>query len=98
MMAGHLAPPQATLRPSNRFAMAKAAPVSPLAPVSFPEMPAIPGVRFATAEAGIRYKGRTDVLFLTLDEGTQAAGVFTSAKCPSDPVDWCRHALQGGKA
>jgi glutamate N-acetyltransferase/amino-acid N-acetyltransferase len=78
--------------------MAKASPVSPLAPASFPEMPAIPGVRFATAEAGIRYKGRTDVLFLMLDEGTEAAGVFTKSKCPSAPVDWCRQALQGGRA
>jgi glutamate N-acetyltransferase/amino-acid N-acetyltransferase len=78
--------------------MAKASPVSPLAPASFPEMPSIPGVRFATAEAGIRYKGRTDVLFLMLDEGTEAAGVFTKSKCPSAPVDWCRMALQGGRA
>src|SRR4051794_27857347 len=78
--------------------MAKASPVSPLAPASFPEMLSIPGVRFATAEAGIRYKGRTDVLFLMLDEGTEAAGVFTKSKCPSAPVDWCRMALQGGNA
>ena len=78
--------------------MAKAAPVSPLAPAAFPPMPAIPGVRFATAEAGIRYKGRTDVLLVALDKGTEAAGVFTRSKCPSAPVDWCREALKGGKA
>jgi glutamate N-acetyltransferase / amino-acid N-acetyltransferase len=78
--------------------MAKASPVSPLAPAAFPDMPAIPGVRFATAEAGIRYKGRTDVLFVALDEGTEAAGVFTTSKCPSAPVDWCRQALAGGRA
>jgi glutamate N-acetyltransferase/amino-acid N-acetyltransferase len=78
--------------------MAKPAPVSPLAPSAFPDMPPIEGVRFATAEAGIRYKGRTDVLFLMLDKGTQAAGVFTTSKCPSAPVDWCRKALEGGKA
>ena len=78
--------------------MAAAAPVSPLAPKSYPEAPAIRGVRFATAEAGIKYKGRTDVLLVLLDEGTEVAGVFTRSKCPSAPVDWCRRNLAGGKA
>ena len=55
----------------------KDVPVSPLAPKRQPKVPAVPGVRFATAEAGIRYKGRTDVLLVLLDEGSQAAGVFT---------------------
>jgi len=36
--------------------------VSPLAPTDVPDMPAISGVKLATAAAGIRYKGRTDVL------------------------------------
>ena len=61
-------------------------------------MPAIAGVRLATAEAGIRYKGRTDVLYVVLDEGTEVAGVFTRSRCPSAPVDWCRANLAGGKA
>jgi glutamate N-acetyltransferase/amino-acid N-acetyltransferase len=61
-------------------------------------MPAIAGVRLATAEAGIRYKGRTDVLYVALDEGTEVAGVFTRSRCPSAPVDWCRANLAGGKA
>ena len=72
--------------------------VSPLAPKSYPEMPAIAGVRLATAEAGIRYKGRTDVLYVALSEGTQVAGVFTRSRCPSAPVDWCRANLSGGSA
>jgi glutamate N-acetyltransferase / amino-acid N-acetyltransferase len=72
--------------------------ISPLAPQSYPDLPAIAGVRFATAEAGIRYKGRTDVLLAVMDKGTQAAGVFTRSKCPSAPVDWCRAKLKGGKA
>jgi glutamate N-acetyltransferase/amino-acid N-acetyltransferase len=72
--------------------------VSPLAPASFPTMPTIEGVAFATAEAGIRYRNRTDVLLVTLAEGTQAAGVFTRSKCPSAAVDWSRRVLQGGKA
>jgi glutamate N-acetyltransferase/amino-acid N-acetyltransferase len=61
-------------------------------------MPAIAGVRLATAEAGIRYKNRTDVLLAVMDKGTAVAGVFTRSKCPSAPVEWCRAKLKGGKA
>ncbi|MGY8665931.1 bifunctional glutamate N-acetyltransferase/amino-acid acetyltransferase ArgJ [Bradyrhizobium sp. UFLA05-109] len=72
--------------------------VSPLAPKHVPDMPVIAGVRLATAEAGIRYKNRTDVLLALLDKGTAVAGVFTRSKCPSAPVEWCRAKLKGGKA
>jgi glutamate N-acetyltransferase/amino-acid N-acetyltransferase len=72
--------------------------VSPLAPTDVPEMPAIAGVRLATAAAGIRYKNRTDVLLALFDPGTTVAGVFTKSKCPSAPVEWCRAKLKGGKA
>ncbi|WP_426612955.1 bifunctional glutamate N-acetyltransferase/amino-acid acetyltransferase ArgJ [Bradyrhizobium sp. McL0616] len=72
--------------------------VSPLAPKSVPDMPVIAGVRLATAEAGIRYKNRTDVLLAVMDKGTSVAGVFTKSKCPSAPVEWCRAKLKGGKA
>jgi len=70
--------------------------VSPLAPTDVPEMPAIAGVRLATAAAGIRYKGRTDVLLAVMDKGTTVAGVFTKSKCPSAPVEWCRAKLGRG--
>lgn len=73
-------------------------PVSPLAPKSYPDLPAIAGVRFATAEAGIKYKNRTDVLLMAFDEGTTAAGVLTKSKCSSAAVDWCRANLPGGVA
>jgi glutamate N-acetyltransferase/amino-acid N-acetyltransferase len=72
--------------------------VSPLAPTDVPAMPEIAGVKLATAAAGIRYKGRTDVLLAVLDEGTAVAGVFTKSKCPSAPVEWCRAKLSRGKA
>src|SRR4051794_39622591 len=78
--------------------MAQSSPVSPLAPKSYPDLPPIDGVRFATAAAGIRYKGRTDVMLALMEKGTQVAGVFTKSKCPSAPVDWCRSKLKGGKA
>src|ERR1700727_3664775 len=73
-------------------------PVSPLAPTHVPEMPAIAGVKLAPAAAGIRYKGRTDVLLAVMDKGTTAAGVFTRSKCPSAPVEWCRAKLPKGQA
>jgi glutamate N-acetyltransferase / amino-acid N-acetyltransferase len=72
--------------------------VSPLAPQTTPDMPEIAGIRLATAEAGIRYKNRTDVLLVTFEKGTSVAGVFTRSKCPSAPVEWCRAKLKGKKA
>src|SRR5688572_4899965 len=77
--------------------MAAPVPVSPLAPTSVPDMPAIAGVKLATAAAGIKYANRTDVLLVLLDPGTVAAGVFTKSKCPSAPVEWCRDNLKGSK-
>ena len=56
--------------------------VSPLAPKHVPDMPAIAGVRLATAAAGIRYAGRTDVLLALFDAGTTVAGVFTQLEMP----------------
>ena len=78
--------------------MAPSVPVSPLAPTSTPAMPPIAGLRFAAGEAGIRYKGRTDVTVAVMPEGTAVAGVFTRSRCPSAPVDWCRANLGGGRA
>ena len=52
--------------------------VSPLAPTNVPDLPAIDGVRLATAQAGIRYEDRTDVLLVLFDKGTAVAGVFTA--------------------
>ena len=72
--------------------------ISPLAPKKQPKMPPVAGVRIATAEAGIKYKGRTDLLAMVFDEGTAVAGVFTRSKCPSAPVDFCRQNLAGGSA
>jgi len=72
--------------------------ISPLAPKHVPELPAIDGVRLATAQAGIRYANRTDVLLALFDAGTTVAGVFTKSKCPSAPVEWCRSLLNAGKS
>jgi len=72
--------------------------VSPLAPARFPDLPEIGGVRFATVEAGIRYKGRDDLLLAELAPGTAVAGALTRSLTASAPVDWCREALKGGRA
>src|ERR1700753_2262979 len=71
--------------------------VSPLA-VELPALPPLAGVRLASAAAGIRYQGRTDVVMMEAPSGSTVAGVFTSNKCPGAPVDWCRESLKGGKA
>lgn len=78
--------------------MAKAAAISPFAPSSLPQLPPIDGVRFATAEAGIRYQGRTDLMVAVMDKGTTAAGVLTQSKTASAPVLWCRKSLKKGEA
>lgn len=75
--------------------MAKSLPVSPLAPAVFPDLPIINGVRFATAAAGVKYAGRTDVMLAALDPGTQIAGVFTTSKTRSAAVLDCQAKLVG---
>lgn len=72
--------------------------VSPLAPKHYPAMPAVDGVRIATAEAGIKYKDRTDLMLMVFDQPAEVAGVFTRSKCPSAPVEFCRQNLVHGKA
>jgi glutamate N-acetyltransferase/amino-acid N-acetyltransferase len=78
--------------------MAAPAPLSPLAPKTYPALPEIAGVRFATVAAGVRYAGRTDVMMALFNRPAAVAGVFTRSKCPSAPVDWCRAHLGRGSA
>lgn len=70
---------------------------SPLAPAAFPSMPAIAGVRLATAQAGIKYQNRTDVLLAELSEGTVVAGTFTKSKTASANIVWGQHSLPHGQ-
>ena len=72
--------------------------ISPFAPKHAPHIPAIDGVRLATAAAGIRYPGRSDLLLVLFDPGTTVAGVLTQSKTASAPVDWCRKHLAHGMA
>ncbi len=70
--------------------MAGTPPLSPLAPKTFPELPVIDGVSFATAAAGIKYAGRTDVMLAVTTPGTAVAGVFTRSSTRSAPVLDCQ--------
>jgi glutamate N-acetyltransferase/amino-acid N-acetyltransferase len=76
----------------------KPAPVSPLAPDRFPDLPAIAGVRAATGRAGLYKHERPDLALFTLPAGTRAAGVFTTNAVGSAPTDWCKGALKGAGA
>ena len=69
-----------------------ALPVSPLV-VPFPTIPPVAGVRLAVGRAGFYKHEREDLLLVSLDPGTTAAGVFTRSKVGSAPVDWCQKQL-----
>ena len=59
--------------------MAKTTTKSPFAPKALTELDPLDGARSATAEAGIRYKGRTDLMVAVMDEGTSASEVHGCA-------------------
>ncbi len=68
--------------------------VSPLAPqAGFPELPQVAGVRFAAGQAGVKYKGRDDVMLVEAVAGSSIAGVFTRSATRSAPVLDCQTKL-----
>ncbi|KCZ92434.1 bifunctional glutamate N-acetyltransferase/amino-acid acetyltransferase ArgJ [Hyphomonas johnsonii] len=72
---------------------------SPFAPPAFPSLPAVRGVRAATASRGFyarRGIERDDVFLFAFDAGTACAGVFTRSHTASADVLWCREALKQG--
>ncbi|NRB03916.1 MAG: bifunctional glutamate N-acetyltransferase/amino-acid acetyltransferase ArgJ [Rhodobacteraceae bacterium] len=75
--------------------MADITAVSPLAPASFPDLPKVAGVTFATAAVGVKYQGRTDVMLACLAAGTTVAGVFTKSTTRAAPVLDCQAKLPG---
>ena len=70
--------------------------VSPLAPAGLPDLPQVAGVGFATAAAGVRYTGRSDVMLARLAPGSTVAGVFTRSATRAAPVLDCQAKLGGG--
>ena len=69
--------------------------ISPLAPASFPKLPIISGVTFATAAAGIKYAGRTDVMLASIAAGSTVAGVFTRSATSAACVLDCQSKIGG---
>ena len=69
------------------------APVSPLAPAAFPDLPQIAGVEFAAAAAGVRYANRTDVMLVRLAPGTSVAGAFTRSSTRAACIRDCQEKL-----
>ncbi len=67
--------------------------MSPFAPPSLPALPPIEGAVLAVAEAGIRYKGRKDLLLVRLPDGAAVSGALTTSRTPSPAVAWCRERL-----
>ncbi|MFO7920515.1 MAG: bifunctional glutamate N-acetyltransferase/amino-acid acetyltransferase ArgJ [Nioella sp.] len=68
--------------------------VSPLAPkAGFPAIPAIDGVRLSATAAGVKYKGRDDVMLAEIAAGSTLAGVFTRSSTRSAPVLDCEAKL-----
>lgn len=68
---------------------------SPLAPASFPKLPSISGVTFATAAAGIKYAGRADVMLASIAAGSTVAGVFTRSATSAACVLDCQSKIGG---
>ena len=54
----------------------------------------VPGVKLGIAMAGVRKANRRDVTVVTLDEGSQVAGVFTRNRFCAAPVQLCRQHLE----
>lgn len=56
----------------------------------------VAGVKLGIAMAGVRKANRRDLTVVTLDEGTQVAGVFTQNRFCAAPVQLCRQHLASG--
>ena len=67
--------------------------ISPLAPKNFPIMHSISGVRFATANAGIKSGDSEDATLILLEPETVIAGLFTSSMTRSAPVIDCQNKI-----
>ncbi|OOY23288.1 bifunctional ornithine acetyltransferase/N-acetylglutamate synthase [Thioclava sediminum] len=67
--------------------------ISPLAPAKFPDLPEIAGVEFASAAAGVKYAGRTDVMLARIAPGASIAGVFTTSSTRAACVLDCQEKL-----
>jgi ribosomal protein S27E len=69
---------------------------SPFAPAKIEELPALAGIRMATAATSMRYKNRDDLLLIECAKNTHVAGVFTTSQTAGACVHWGRVALKNG--
>lgn len=66
----------------------------PVGPHTWPHMYPIKGFSLSAAEAGVRYSGRSDVVLMFADDGSQISGVFTKNAFAAAPVIIAKSALQ----
>jgi len=72
--------------------------ISPLSSRAFARLPKIPGVSMASGVAGIRHRGKKDLLLVEFTKNTTVAGVLTKNEVCGAPIRWCREILPKGKA
>jgi glutamate N-acetyltransferase/amino-acid N-acetyltransferase len=72
--------------------------LSRLAPISFPDLPPVAGIKLGTAASGMRYQGRDDLLLISLAPESSVAGVFTQSDTAAAPVGWSRKIAATGAA
>ena len=58
----------------------------------------ISGVKIATANCGIKYKNRDDLLLISFEDEANVAGVFTTSSMPAASVVWCKKNIAQGSA
>nr|WP_226898331.1 bifunctional glutamate N-acetyltransferase/amino-acid acetyltransferase ArgJ [Mangrovicoccus algicola] len=87
----------AARRAAERAATPAVPLVSPLAPAGgFPSLPPIAGLDLSSVAAGIKYRGRPDVMLARLAPGSVVAGVTTRSTTRSAPVLDCEAKLAAG--
>ena len=72
--------------------------LSRLAPISFPDLPPVAGIKLGTAASGMRYQGRDDLLLISLVPECSVAAVFTQSDTAAAPVGWSRKIAATGAA
>ncbi len=72
--------------------------ISPLAPISFPELPEIAGMKAKTFRLGMYKKLRDDLLIVHFPDGASVGGALTKSNTRSCDVEWCVEALKSGAA
>ena len=66
---------------------------APLAPAEFPEIAPVAGLTLAAAAAGVKHRGRDDVMLAALAPGSVIAGTFTRSATRAAPVRACEDRL-----